>query len=361
MIIRSVSVQKFLTLFILIGLVAGFTACSNGNDGPASYTIIFNSSGGEGTMPNQTVVENASTPLNANVFTKEGYNFAGWALSEGGTVVHANGASVVLTSNLNLFAVWETIIEGTVIIIFNPNGGSGVMPNQVVDENTTETLNENTFTRELHTFEGWSLTAGGGVDYEDEDSITVQTSNINLFAVWKHVGMLTVSFNLDGGTLNGAAEINSQQVAFGGFATRPFPDPTRDGFVFVRWYHTNPNTTFSFFSTPITDDITLTARWERLYTITFDPNGGVGGNIPPIRVVLGGRVPVNFFITTEQGIPAMEDHRLIGYSDAPEGGTMYYTATGFVYDQINFWFDYVGDEFWNRPNDTILYAQWQRI
>ena len=72
--------------------------------------ITFNANGGFGTMKNQAI-EN-SGKLTANAFTRAGYTFAGWATSEDGPVVYADGAQMTATledkGRVTLYAVWET-------------------------------------------------------------------------------------------------------------------------------------------------------------------------------------------------------------------------------------------------------------
>ena len=48
-------------------------------------------------------------------------------------------------------------------------------------------------------------------------------------------------------------------------------DPTKEGFEFNGWY--NGETLFNF-TTPITANITLTADWLEVFTVTFDSQGG---------------------------------------------------------------------------------------
>ena len=71
--------------------------------------ITFNANGGFGSMSNQTI-EN-SGKLNANNITRTGYTFAGWAMSEDGPVVYADGAQMTASledkGRVTLYAVWE--------------------------------------------------------------------------------------------------------------------------------------------------------------------------------------------------------------------------------------------------------------
>ena len=79
---------------------------------------------------------------------------------------------------------WET---GGYVITFNPNGGTGTMPDQNVctGENA---INENTFTNEGLIFAGWNTKAdGSGTSYQDKE-IVAFTGNTTLYAQWtQHV------------------------------------------------------------------------------------------------------------------------------------------------------------------------------
>ena len=61
-----------------------------------------------GTMEPQTVIKNTETALNANGFTREGYNFTGWNTAADGTgTPYADGAPVTLTADTTLYAQWS--------------------------------------------------------------------------------------------------------------------------------------------------------------------------------------------------------------------------------------------------------------
>jgi uncharacterized repeat protein (TIGR02543 family) len=69
-----------------------------------SFTVTFNANSGTGTMSAQSA--NKTTVLNANAFTRSGYTFDGWAISEGGPVVYAAGVTYPFTANITLYAHW---------------------------------------------------------------------------------------------------------------------------------------------------------------------------------------------------------------------------------------------------------------
>ena len=84
-----------------------------GGEAPAELTVTFEANGSaeypvEGTMPSQTVTAKKDTALNANTFTREGYNFLNWNTAADGTGdSYADGATVNLTENTILYAQWE--------------------------------------------------------------------------------------------------------------------------------------------------------------------------------------------------------------------------------------------------------------
>ena len=75
-----------------------------------AVTVTFDKNGGEGTMEAQTVLSGIAMPLNANSFTHESLNFAGWATSSEGDVVYADEAVVNLTEDTTLYAKWIDVI-----------------------------------------------------------------------------------------------------------------------------------------------------------------------------------------------------------------------------------------------------------
>ena len=105
-----------------------------------TYTVSFNANGGAGTMANQTFTYGVSTVLKPNAFTKNGYTFAGWSKTAGGSVVYDDGA---LVSNLvspggsiTLYAVWTAVssdfeIVNGMLTGYNGTGGAVTIPSGV--------------------------------------------------------------------------------------------------------------------------------------------------------------------------------------------------------------------------------------
>jgi uncharacterized repeat protein (TIGR02543 family)/uncharacterized protein (TIGR02145 family) len=76
----------------------------------------------------------------------------------------------------------------------------------------------------------------------------------------------TVTFHTDGGN-----EVVAQNVEEGKTATKP-EEPTKEGFDFEGWF--NGESLYDF-STTVTSDLTLTAKWKiKTFTVTFNTDGG---------------------------------------------------------------------------------------
>ena len=178
-----------------------------------TYYIHFDANGGQGSMSNQQMHFDVSQPLARNTFTREGYNFGGWAMSANGTAVYWDGDSVLnLTQTDNgtvtLYAVWTA---RTFSIAFDINGASGKPPlkmNNVVMDGDAVTLRnynvqETTIGDKEYQFMGWAYTLEaaelGIASYENGASFaltssvleladvnwTLTTPTITLYAVWK--------------------------------------------------------------------------------------------------------------------------------------------------------------------------------
>ena len=84
-----------------------------GGEAPVELTVTFEANGSadypvEGTMATQTVTAKKDTALNANTFTRKGYNFLNWNTAADGTgTSYADGATVNLSENTTLYAQWE--------------------------------------------------------------------------------------------------------------------------------------------------------------------------------------------------------------------------------------------------------------
>lgn len=132
-------------------------------------------------------------------------------------------------------------------VSFDTGGGSDVKAQTVRRGGTVSKPTDPT--RAGYLFGGWYQ---GDAKY---DFSTPVTADLNLYAHWTAVApkTFTVSFDTAGGS-----KVASQKVEDGAKASRP-ADPTRSGYSFDGWYKGGSKYDFS---TPVTADVTLTARWK---------------------------------------------------------------------------------------------------
>ena len=148
------------------------------------HNITFNSNGGTGTMPDQSIPENSSDNLDPNTFTRTGFVFASWNTNADGTgTTYADGANFTMgISDVTLYAQWTPIYN----VIFDGNGSnSGSMSNQAIVQGASANLTTNAYTRTGYVFASWNTNADGtGTTYADGANFTMGTSDVTLYAQW---------------------------------------------------------------------------------------------------------------------------------------------------------------------------------
>ena len=118
-------------------------------------------------------------------------------------------------------------------------------------------------TKEGYQFDGFM---NGGKIYT---SFTV-TKNLTLYAQFSERDYI-IQYNLDGGTCNNLVE------SFRDPSKVVLPIPTKDGYKFVGWYDTN--NLDEKIEKIESKDYDLTAKWQKLYYVTYDLDGGICDNL----------------------------------------------------------------------------------
>ena len=189
---------------------------------------------------------------------KTGYTFGGWYADN--TFKTEFDFTQLIKDNVTIYAKWIII---TYTVKFESNGGSEVA-SATVDYNTSVTAPANP-TKAHYTFAGWYKDSKLRTKYVFTDKIT---ENITLYANWD-TESYTVTFNSNGGT-----EISSSSVVYNSTVKEP-AKPEKTGYTFAGWYADSGLTTPFNFTTGITANITLYAKYKiNTYTVTFNSNGG---------------------------------------------------------------------------------------
>ena len=150
-----------------------------------NFTVTFNPNGATaGEMKPQTFEAGEPQALSPNAFYFENYWFSGWNTSPNGKGKNFENEQIIsITADITLYAQWEPTCN-TYFVMFDANGGEGVMEPQEIKECAYYKLNPNTFTNGDYLFKGWSVRADGtGYSFKDEASIRI-SANIILYAQW---------------------------------------------------------------------------------------------------------------------------------------------------------------------------------
>ena len=162
-------------------------------------------------------------------------------------------------------------------VIFNSNGGTGSMSNQVA--NIPTALTSNAFTRVGYTFNNWNTAANGsGVSYANGATYSF-AADVTLYAQWTANPTHTVTYANGGGT--GTLPTQSPVSEGASFTVASGATLTRAGFTFAGWHDgTNPYAAGASY-TMGTSNVTLTAQWTAnpTHTVTY-ANGGGTGTLP---------------------------------------------------------------------------------
>ena len=276
-----------------------------------NWVVTFNPDNGEPAFKQNVEYEGKATEPAAP--EKTGYTFDGWYLDEAEAPFSFD---TTITSDITLTAKWEI---NKYTVTFDSYGGSKVDP-QVVEYGLYAQEPEEP-TLKGFTFAYWYLDdENEAYDFEN----TPVTADITLTAKWE-INKYTVTFDSYGGS-----KVDPQVVEYGLYAQEP-EEPTLKGFTFAYWYLDDENEAYDFENTPVTADITLTAKWNiNKYTVAFNTDGGTP--VPPAQEV-------------EYGLTATEPA-------APE-------KTGYTFDG---W--YLGDEKYDFSaaveQNITLTAKWQK-
>lgn len=229
---------------------------------PKEYDVTFSWQGRRGeTNETQKVThgEKSVAPALDIVNQYPGHTFDKWNGDTNATVTAAQTFTASYVPN----HYW---------IVFDANGGEGVMNDEEMIYGEESALNTCMFTRKGCTFIGWALASDATEAQfkpgeKAKDLTSEPNGEVTLYAVWKlPEGLLDVAFNYRGETGEPLAVTNS--VSFGGDATPPEDVDGWTGHRFVAWDGDYTN---------ITEAVELNALYvTNVYTVRFDANGGEG-------------------------------------------------------------------------------------
>lgn len=164
---------------------------------PNTYTIKYHGNGAsDGSMADTHMTYDTAKNLEANRYSRVGYQFKGWAVSPNGFAVYkdaqtVNNLTAVHNAVVNLYAVWKPV---GYTIRFEGNGATdGMMPDIAAVYEIPALLPVNRFIRNKEygqsVFRGWSTDAAASEPtYKDGAAVKNLTEEpdgtVTLYAVW---------------------------------------------------------------------------------------------------------------------------------------------------------------------------------
>ncbi len=211
------------------------------------------------------------------------------------------------TSSVAFTARWRRQTEPPHTVWFSPRNGTSGMPSITVAHGQHIALAQipTGITRTGYDLEGW-YTNDFFTNKWDFATDKV-TSDLTLYANWTPQTHVVQFVDTDGTPL-----ADQQSVPYGAQATKPDPNPQKEGYRFSGWHAPDEREGYAYsFTRPVYEDLTLTAMWTPLHTVTLNANGGTVS--PTSYVVRDGR-----WISHEYGIsdlptPTRDGHLFKGW------------------------------------------------
>ncbi len=227
--------------------------------------------------------------------------------------------------DLDLFAEWMYLTRS---VYYDDNGGQGGPGIEGYNFGHEVYISLIEPTKDGFSFAGWLLE---GSIYNPGDYYGPISQDLSLVAQWEQT--YTVHYDANGGS---GAPLNRVNCLPGDIIIVSSIVPMNIGFLFAGWLYEGG---IFFGGNAITmpvNDITLLAKWDEIFTVTYDGNGGTGAPFDDNDYVNGDLVSVSSLIPLNPG------YLFSGWS---YGGSTYYG----------------GNSFSIAGSDVTLVAQWDKI
>jgi len=323
-----------------------------------------------GVVPDVSTHESGNTisVAGAGTLVKNGSTFVGWnTRADGsGTSYTASSDFKMGTDNVILYAQWTP--NPTYAVIYHGNGSTeGIVPDTSnYEQGTTVTVlgNEGVLwkgphgwdERSISYFIGWNTAEdGSGTRYNDGDQFEMQTSEVNLYAMWEVHYFFFVTY--DGNGNSGGVVPESNQHYLESHSSYIVSDNTgdlvKDFYSFAGWYTDEDEVVTDYAAGDLiiidASDITLHAKWvESSYRVLYDGNGNTAGNAPGGNYYMPG-VTVTLLAGNSGASPAM--------TKVVSGVTYHFTCWNTQADGNGT--DYAAGSPFTMPTSNVtMYAKW---
>ncbi|GHU37804.1 hypothetical protein FACS1894105_10600 [Clostridia bacterium] len=287
--------------------------------------------------------------------TRQGYDFKGWSTTQNGSVDFTSGYTVDWVGEKTVYAVWTATANN--VLTFNKNADNATEASPTSKNvtfgaavGTLPTVGSGSPTRNGYTFEGWSTTSTGTVNFTADYTVNWVGEKI-VYAVWTATSnnVLTFNKNADNATeASPASKTVTFDAAVGTLPTVGSGSPTRNGYTFEGWSTTSTGTvnfTADYTVNWVGEKIVY-AVWEATANnvLTFNKNADNATEASPTSKNVTFGAAVGTLPAIESGAPTRQGYTFEGWST---------TSTG----TVNFTADYTV----NWVGEKTVYAVWEAI
>ena len=343
------------TIYVPDDVVAAYKAAEGWNADPSRimssepHTVTFDSQGA--TTPANPTTKTVTPPA-VTVGTlpaapkKTGYNFGGWYTGTGGSGTEFTASTVVI-GNMAVYAKWDSY---SYTVSFDDQGATTpVSP-------ASKTVNSPATTIDLlpappektgQIFMGWYTQAGGGGT--EFTAGTTVNGDITVYACWADYSY-TVNFDDQGATTHvspASKTVNSPATTVGSLPTAP----EKTNFAFGGWYTQTGGAGDEFTAgTTVTGNITVYAKWNPVYTVTFDSQGATTPASPTSKTVTYPATTVGSLPTA----PEKTSFAFGGWYTQPGGAGSQFTAGTTVTGNITVYAKWTFSPIYTEKNNLAV-------
>lgn len=272
------------------------------------FTVTYDTASGGAAPANQTYTYGTTglTIDSGSSLSKVGYTFLGWSKTATGTTV---SSPFIPTENTTLYARWS---GSTFSVAFISNGGSISPATASFTTGGASITLPSPGTQTGYNFAGWSETLNGNIVSDPYTTI----ANKTLFAKWTAI---QYNINFNRGVIGSTTLTAGQPVVFPSNTTSTIStvvtlDSTIDTstvlsgttYVFTGWKESGTNSVYKGGDSyrMLAADVTFTAQWVAIYTVSYILNGGTGavpadvtrtdGTVEPLTTVIPTRAGYTF-------------------------------------------------------------------
>ena len=312
-------------------------------------TIDYDVGEGSGAPQQQSYTTSGDTHtfiIPSTTPARDGFEFMGWSTTDGGESAYQPGMEIEVNGPTTLHAVWAEIFDYT--LTYDIGEGSGAFGQQtysgIETSHTFAISSDSPMPPDGYTFEGWSTTDGGDVEYQPgQQYIMDSEGTATLYAVYEQITyehVLIYDANGGSGGPGTVRETNPQQEHT--FTISDVVPTPPEGYIFLGWADTAGAEQVQYTSgdsISVTDTKTIYAIYSLItyeHILIYDANGGSGG--PGTDTVTNTSVEHSYDVSSIEPV-APDGYRFIGWADSKEateadyivGGSISVTDTKTVY------------------------------